>query len=78
MSIARIKLGWALLFVGGVLAVFLLTIPERPSRHTASEVPIQVCALEQVPSVGPEPCAQLAQSNPSRQHTGETAWLTQC
>ncbi len=78
MSIARIKLGWALLFVGGVLAVLLLTIPERPSRHTAREAPIQACALERAPSLGPEPCAQLVQSDPSRQHTGETAWLTPC
>ena len=78
MSVARIKLGWALLFVGGLLAVFLLTTPERPSRHTASEVPIQVCALEPVPSVGPWTCAQVAQSDPSRQHAGETAWLAEC
>ncbi len=78
MSATRISVGWALLFVGGVLAVFLLTTPERPPRHTASEAPIQVCALEQVPSVGPEPCAELAQSRLSRQHAGEAAWLTQC
>lgn len=78
MSTARITLGWALLFVGGVLTVFLLTTPERPSRHTASETPVQVCAPEQGPSVGPEPCAQVAQRGPSRQHTGETAWLTRC
>jgi hypothetical protein len=73
-----VRLGWALLFIGGVLAVFFLTTPERPSRHTASEPPTQVCALEQAPSVGPGPCAEMAQSDPSRQHTGETAWLTQC
>ncbi len=78
MSIARFKLGWALLFIGGVLGVFFLTAPERVSRHTASEAPIQVCTLEQVPSAGPEPCAELAQSDPSRQPAGETAWLTQC
>jgi hypothetical protein len=78
MSAARISIGWALLFVSGVLAIFLLTMPESPSRHTASEAPVEVCRLEQVPPVGPEPCAQLAQSDPSRQHTGEAAWLTQC
>jgi hypothetical protein len=78
MSLVRIELGWALLFVGGVLAISLLTTPERHSHHTASEASIQVCTLEQVPSVGPDPCAQVAQSDSSRQHTGETAWLTQC
>lgn len=78
MTAERLRLRWALLFIGGVLGVFLLTAPERVSRHTASEAPSQVCALEQVPSVGPGPCAELAQSDPSRQPAGETAWLTQC
>lgn len=78
MTAERLRLGWALLFVGGVLAVFFLTTPERPSRHTASEAPIPVGAPEQVPSVGPEPCPQVAQSDPSWQHTGQAAWLTQC
>jgi hypothetical protein len=77
MSATRISVGWALLFVSGVLAIFLLTMPEFPSRHTASEAPIEVCA-ESVPSAGLGSCAELAQSRLSRQHAGEAAWLTQC
>lgn len=78
MTAVRIRLRWALLFIGGVLAVFLLTAPERDSRRTASETPVQACALERAPAVAPEPCAELAQSDPRRRPAGETAWLSQC
>ena len=78
MTAERLRVGWALLFIGGVLAVFLLTTPEPASHRTTSEAPLQVCALGRLPSGEPGPCDQLAQSGPSRQHIDETAWLTQC
>ena len=78
MTIARIRLGWALLFIGAVLAMFLLTTPGRASRRTASETPVQACALERAPAVTPEPCVELTQTDPGRQPMGETAWLLQC
>lgn len=78
MPLLCFRLGWALLFVGGVLAVFLLTAPERASRRAASETLIQACALDRSAASVREPCAELAQSDPSRTPAGESVWLSQC
>jgi hypothetical protein len=78
MSAARISVGWALLFVSGILAIFLLTVPESPARRTATEAPVEVCAEQSISSSGSEACAEVAQSRVRGEHPGEAAWLTQC
>ena len=77
MTAPRVSLLWSLLFVGGVLAVFLLTAQELPFRHAGSEAPPQTCALDRAPST-PAWCAELAQGDPPRYRPGEAAWFTQC